>query len=249
MKRCALLLLAAWALLPLQTAAWAGQSADFLRSVQDYEAGRYLQAAEGFSALAEGGLENADLYFDAGNAWLKAGKIGRAILWYERARRLNPAEPDLSFNLQYARKLVRDEQPQRQEPLYAVLLFWKDWLGLRAWAWGAAALSAAFWIFLGVRLAVGRPKSLKAPGAVLALALVFVLAAGYGYLRREAAPRGVILAEAAEVRSGTTEASSTLFTLHEGVVVDVERERNGRVLVRYSRSKFGWLPKQDVGII
>jgi tetratricopeptide (TPR) repeat protein len=242
------MLVAAWLLWP-QAGAFAGQSADFLQATQDYEAGRYLQAAKGFTALAEAGLENADLYFDAGNAWLKAGKVGRAILWYERARRLDPAEPDLGFNLRYARKLVRDEQPERKEPLYGMLLFWKNWLGLRTWAWGAAALSTLFWIVMGLRLAAGRPKSLKAPGAVLALALVFALAAGYGYLRREAVQRGVILAEAVEARSGTTEASSALFTLHEGVVVDVERERNGHVLVRYSTSKFGWIPKQDVGII
>jgi tetratricopeptide (TPR) repeat protein len=228
---------------------WAGPTATFLQAVQDYESGRYEAAAQAFSGLAESGVVNEKLYYDAGNAWLKAGETGRAILWYERARRLDPADPDLAFNLQYARKLVRDEQPERGESMWGMLLFWKDWLGPRAWVWGAVGLSVAFWGLLAVRWTAGRPRSLLPAGAVAAVALIFVLAAGYGRHHRSVARRGVVLEDSVTVRSGTTEAASDLFTLHEGVTVRVQREKNGHVLVRYSTSKFGWVPKKAIGVI
>src|SRR5262249_18396747 len=50
--------------------------------------------------------ESGNLYFNVGNAWFKAGDVGRAILDWERARRLVPGDPDLLANLGWARSVA-----------------------------------------------------------------------------------------------------------------------------------------------
>src|SRR5207253_6786447 len=67
---------------------------------------RWAEAAAEYERVLAAGWESGSLYFNLGNAWFRAGDIGRAVLDYERARRLLPRDPDLHANLSYARELA-----------------------------------------------------------------------------------------------------------------------------------------------
>ncbi|MCA1784850.1 MAG: BatD family protein, partial [Desulfobacteraceae bacterium] len=111
-----------------------GHAADttprFIDAVNKYQAGAFAAAAKSFEAIAESGIRNGHLFYNIGNAWFKAGETGHAILWYERANRLIPRDPDLRFNLAYARTLVKDKQETRVS-LDDVLFFWQGLIPLQ----------------------------------------------------------------------------------------------------------------------
>lgn len=85
--------------------------------------------------------------------------------------------------------------------------------------------------------------------AMLFLTSVAVLTAGCNAYEAAFVREGVILAGEAPVRSGLTEQATELFRLHAGARVRIEREREGYCRVRYSRDKFGWIPRDAVGRI
>src|SRR4029453_11490487 len=85
----------------------------FFRGNALYADGRYADAAAAYEQLFAGGVASANAYFNLGNAYLKEGEVGRAVLAYERAARLAPGDPVLRANLAFAREQAGAGQPER----------------------------------------------------------------------------------------------------------------------------------------
>jgi tetratricopeptide (TPR) repeat protein len=85
-----------------------GPSALFIRANGLYGDGKYAEAATAYEQILAQGIESGAVQYNLGNAYLKAGDVGRAVLAYERARRLIPGDPDLAANLGFARESARD---------------------------------------------------------------------------------------------------------------------------------------------
>ena len=74
-----------------------------------YSVGQYETALADYSKIEEGGYESYKLYYNMGNAWYKLGNMGKAILYYEKALKLNPAGEDAKNNLQIAKLRTLDK--------------------------------------------------------------------------------------------------------------------------------------------
>ena len=117
-------------------------------------------------------MQDGRLYYNLGNACFKSGKLGEAILWYERARRLLPHDEDIEANLRFANLVKKDRDPQTEDGLGALVAalvaayFWPTFNQLSLLF--AAAFFAVF--VLGVRwlFAQTRPRGTMA-GRVFAL--------------------------------------------------------------------------------
>lgn len=79
--------------------------------------------------------ESADIYYNLGNSYYKIGDIAKAILNYERALILKPANKDIRSNLEIARAKTVDKVTDVPE------LFFITWLksitnsmGIQSWA-------------------------------------------------------------------------------------------------------------------
>ena len=77
----------------------------FARANADYAAGKFSNAVAGYESLIKEGQWNSSVFYDLGNAYFREDDLGRAILNYERALALDPAQPEARANLQ----LVRDQ--------------------------------------------------------------------------------------------------------------------------------------------
>ena len=157
------------------------QAKGFVHGIQAYEKGDYQQAITRFQALVQAGVRNGKLYYNLGNAYMKKGDLGRAVLWYERAARLIPRDPDLNFNRDYAASLVRDAPAEKAGGFVKVLFFWYFIFSAQAIRWTAIALNALFWTMIAVRRFRGKRLFTPAVGMVLVLALVFALTSGIRY--------------------------------------------------------------------
>jgi len=231
-------------------AAHADQEAQsFLDAVERYEAQDYAAAARIFEGLAREGIHNPELYYNIANAYLKDGRLGPAILWYERALRLNPGDPDLRFNLEYARSLLEDEPADIGSPVLQVLFFWKNLLGVSAWQWLAIGAGLAFWCLLGADCFLH--KSALRPFLYGLLALALISAGTAFYLKNASVfhPRAVILGKTVSVRSGFSADTTELFVLHEGTLVAVERQADGFLKIQYAEDKIGWVSDTMAEII
>ncbi len=220
----------------------------FLAAVNSYEQGHYAAAAEGFLTLAEAGVVNGNLYYNIANAFFKAGDIGRAVLWYEKAYRLIPRDPDLKFNLAYARTLVKDKAPDNTSWLLD-LFFWRYWLGRNLTAVLAAVFSVCFFfaLFLKRKLKKGVPGVIVY--GTLGLFLFFSLTATGNYLLGYSDNQGVVLAESISVKSGLSDLATELFVLHAGSRVAIEQKQKNFYRIRFGKDKIGWVNQKTIGII
>ena len=74
-----------------------------------YEAGKYNDAIAYYEEVASQGYTNFELYYNLGNAYFKANRIPKALLNYERAKKINPTDEDLLFNIELANTFLADK--------------------------------------------------------------------------------------------------------------------------------------------
>lgn len=80
-----------------------GVKADSLYNKEDYQNAITLYE----KSLNEEGPD-AETYYNLGNAFYRSGKIGKAVLSYERALKLDPTHQDSRINLEFVRSKIED---------------------------------------------------------------------------------------------------------------------------------------------
>lgn len=83
-----------------------------------YRQGRYDEAVEQFQNAAGSTDDDrirAQALHNIGNARLKGGRLDESIQAYESALRLNPGDDDTRYNLEYAKRLLHQQQRQQEK--------------------------------------------------------------------------------------------------------------------------------------
>lgn len=232
----------------LPQSAAADPAADYINAVSQYKAGNFKDAAAMFEVLASDLKERPYLFYNTGNAFLKAGDLGRAVLWYERADRMIPGDPDLAFNLNYARSLVKDKNESSPD-IFSILFFWDRWLPVFVIQGAAIFLSFLFFTWSALRQ-VQRKKIFSGFGLILcALFALVTLMVLVQYQQNAARLEAVIIQEEVAVRSGVSSTATQLFSLHAGTKVSVAEEREGYLKIRFSKDRVGWVKIGDALVI
>ena len=224
----------------------------FQRGYDAYANARYEQAAQAFRRLAERGLSDARIEYNLANAEFKLGRMGPAILHFERARRLDPTDAEVRDNLEYARSFLVDrvETPALPWILERATGF-QNSLGPDRQAWiGVAVL----WLLVGVvAWPLARPHrrhgsgSLWLAAALATLLLIVGLSWSQTFRRLEGERLGVVLAPAVEVLAGPGSNNASIDTVHEGLTVEIRVVRDEWVQVSLPNGLSGWLPRPALG--
>lgn len=221
----------------------------FITAMEAYKTGDYPSAIANMEAIAQHGIKSGELYYNLGNAYLKNNDLGPAILWYERALKLMPNDPDLRFNYDYARSLTKDAPEEDGASLVRILFFWKYQFSGRTITYLAVASNLSFWfLLLGYRFF--RRRGFRHAAAVALIpTTIFVFTAIYNYYEDAHKNQGVVLNEKVSVRSGLDQTSTELFVLHAGAKVKVVKKMKDHLQIRFSKDKIGWVEKGSVGPI
>ncbi|MBF0258683.1 MAG: BatD family protein [Desulfamplus sp.] len=221
----------------------------FLEGVKAYHSHNFTEAAQKFSALAQRGIKNPYLYYNIGNAYIKAGDTGHAIVWYERAKKEIPLDPDLRFNLDYAKSFVTDKVESGGINISDLIFFWKDYFPPETVQYCALIISFIFFFYAGFRTFRGR-KIFTPAGTVLVSALIITgCTAFYSYYHAYSNHFAVVISKEAPVRSGVSEDATQLFLLHSGTKVKVEEIKEDYLKIFFSKDKIGWISTKDAEVI
>ena len=117
----------------------------------------YTKAILNYENIIEvGGIENAKLYYNLANAYFLKGNIGRAVLNYRRALKLDSSNVDIKKNLTFARSRRIDQvKVQAERKVLETLFFWHYDLSLKARFligcifFGVLCLSGAVMVWFG----------------------------------------------------------------------------------------------------
>lgn len=217
-----------------------------------YENEDYEKAISLYEVLIKMDRVSPEVFYNLGNSFFKLKKIGMAILNYERALRIAPADRDIRLNLKLSQAMTLDKinTPERGFILN-IILFLYDILNINE----LTALVSIFYFIIILLLIlaifiVRKRKIIFYNVAVFGAVLVILLAFLAVKIQNECMTKSaIIIAEKVDVRSGPKEDYIVQFSLHEGTKIRIIDQRQDWYSVELSKDLKGWLPKASVEII
>jgi len=221
---------------------------------QFYSQGNFRAAIDEYLRIIQAEFANENVYYNLANALFKDNQLGKAILYYEKAKELSPHDREISENLSLAQNRIVDkvERPQEgfllkqadrllnllsldQETMLAVISF--------------VIANGLFAFFLLVRA-----ERLRRIGFTVSVCMFFLFlllgtvnAARIYYTATT--QNAIVLLEKVDVLSGPSNDSPTLFSIHEGLKVNVQTELNGWAQITLENGWNGWVKKESLGLI
>ncbi len=211
-----------------------------------YEEGKYEQAAAGYERLARSGIVSSALYYNLGNAWFKAAQLGQAIAAYREAEWLDPRDPELRANLQFAREKV-------YEGKIPFSLLWQHWLRtltMNEWTMVASIVGWIWLVILALReLGPVMRKRLAGyvPATTVATALftILLILTWRSNLTRTSA----VVIQKASARYGPFQESAESFALPDGTETTVRDRKGAWLELADAQGRSGWVEREKVIIL
>ncbi len=220
-----------------------------------YQKGDFVKAAGLYQQLCDEGYLNGNLLYNLGNAYFKLGAKGRAILNYERAKRLIPGDADLNANLNYALAGVQEGVPD-----------WKQ--GFIKFLTGMAsveqlAISGSVWFFgfiILIILWIINPAPLRniIEGnhrkwwlmIVFGCFIIFFIHSTLGILTYwDQSREQAVAVKGDSVRFEPSQAATLYYHLAEGTRAQILEEKYTWVMIKRIDGKRGWVKKDCLEII
>lgn len=217
----------------------------FYQGNSHYKNGLYDEALAEYSKVIEEGLESGNLYFNMGNAYFKKGELGKAVLYYERARRFMPNDSDLKSNYKYAISKLKNSVDDTERSFIHNILsrsvaFTIDGLTL--------LLSSLYICIVMFFIAIMYFRNIKRPAvlSITILSVLWVLTAYSLYDRTSAIDKeAVIIFQEAEARFEPIESATVHFGLTEGMKVQILESKPDWLKVKRNDGKSGWINKRS----
>ncbi len=211
-----------------------------------YNSKLYNNAIADYQQVLDAGYESPALYFNVANAYYKAGDLPSAILFYEKALKLAPADEDILYNLEVARNQTIDKIEQVPELFHERWMkSVHNWLNADAWAVSSLVILLFLCLFIGLYFLSRRIgiRKLGFWGALIAL-LLFVVSfsiAQRKFQRLSSENTAIIFSPSVTIKSSPDKGSVDLFVLHEGAKVDLVDEVGQWYKIRIANGSVGWV--------
>ena len=211
-----------------------------------YSTGSYKEAIKAYTSLVTQGLESTDLFYNLGNSYFKLNDMPHAILWYERAKRLDPGNEDVTFNLNVANSKITDKiEPLPEFFLKRWLRSLTDLFSVDVWAKaGIAFLLAAlalFSLYIASRVLVLRKLGFWTGFLALVFSVIFLILAWTGNNSRMSEQSAIIINPTVTVKSSPDEKSTDIFVIHEGCKVQLVDHIGNWYEIRIVNGSVGWV--------
>lgn len=193
-----------------------------------YNSLAYSRALELYMLAGDSIGTSSDLFYNIGNTHYRMGDMGRAVLWYERALKLDPTNKDAKANLDFVNSRITDKPVDNRLLLAKIFDNSVNFTHSNNWAWTAFLLFTitvvAFVGYLVTRNVTLRKVCFFGGGVMLLLMIVSLLLAICGTNRATSHDKAIIISPSAKLSTAPREATDNetqAFLLHEGTKVEV----------------------------
>ncbi|PCH97310.1 MAG: hypothetical protein COB85_02780 [Bacteroidetes bacterium] len=207
-----------------------------------------------YEAIIEEGYVAAQLFYNLGNAYYKVNEVASAILNFERAKKMDPVDEDIDYNLRLAK--LRTVDKIESIPTFFINDITKDLsnkYSVDVWAliaggslWLSAILFAVYMISQTTAL---RKLFFWTSLLILVGGLVGIAMAHKKYDSVFQQREGIVFSPSIVVQSAPGDNGNDLFVLHEGTKVLVNEEIGDWSKIKLSDGSIGWLPASTIKII
>lgn len=223
--------------------------------VDAYENGQWDIAASSWDKLLSAGCTNAELYYNAGNAWFKSENYPRAILNYERSLKEDASYDDARFNLEFAQSQIQDKIDELPEFIFKIwmkklsrIMSSDNW-ALLSLIFLAACLAMLLLFLLAA--SIGKRRTGFYLGLVFLLLTFFSFSfARWQYSDYIDADSAIVMVPVSSVKnSPASGGTKDLFVLHGGVKVRILDSVGDWMNISLADGRQGWIMSADIEII
>ncbi|MGO9481416.1 MAG: tetratricopeptide repeat protein [Candidatus Kryptoniota bacterium] len=240
-------------LLPAVTFASQGQAL-MEQGNKFYQGRQYEQAIDTYQKAIGLGYEGTSLYYNLGNSYYRDGKLGFAILYYEKAKELSRGDDDVIHNLAIANTKTMDKIDML--PKFFLFQWWENLLAMfstGSWTHVVYIFYLMLLASIGLYFFAWKPVIQRYSvylGFITTAFLIITASIWLVNLNREwNVKSAVILDPAVTVKLAPDSTSSDAFIIHEGLKVRELDHVDRWVKIRLQDGKEGWLLKDEVGTI
>lgn len=213
-----------------------------------YASNNFAEAIKTYESILGQGYESGTLYFNLGNAYYKNGNITRAIINFERAKLLMPADDDVQFNIDLANQFIVDKIEPLPRPFFVkwgisiLNLYTTDGWARFSLITFILCLAGAIAYFFSVS------PIIKKSAFIAAIVLIVLSISTFAMAKKQKAKienrkEAIITVPTVTVKSSPDESGTNLFVLHEGVKVKLKEELGNWVNIKLEDGNSGWVNK------
>ncbi len=219
-----------------------------------YDSKNYKEAISYYEKLVSGGYKSHQLYFNLGNAYYRNNDLGKAIYYYELARKVEPNDEDVRINLGIASAKTSDKIDSKENFfISAVKTNLLSAFSTGTWAWLTVFClgigCVLFFVFVNSTvLLVKRLSFLLSLALLLSFFVTYFL--GYSALQARYENKfAIVLSKEIRIMNEPTPLAKIKFNLHEGTKIRVVENNGDWLLIKLDNGNEGWVKVNDVGII
>lgn len=216
-----------------------------------YKNNHYQLAIDEYNKLIEKGYIGTSLYYNLGNAYYRLGKVGYAILYYEKALKFSASDEDVKHNLVLAKLNIKDKVDEL--PPFFIFNIWEGLLAsfnisgwtiivyiifilvlvsIVAYFFAYSSTQQRLSFFTGVAFSV-----------LLFLSIIFLtVKMNKEYNIKD----GIIVENVVTVKSSPDTSSKDEFVVHEGLKVKLEDKVDIWIKIRLTDGKVGWVLEKNL---
>jgi tetratricopeptide (TPR) repeat protein len=203
--------------------------------------------------INDGEVENSRLYYNLGNAYFLNGRLGKAILNYRRANRLDNSDENIQKNLAFARSKRTDKITIKTEKrVLQTLFFWHYDFSVKTKFILTCVLFGIVCLCITAIIWFGRNNLWTVPAVVCCiLAVCFLVSVVVESKIQADKTFGVITVKEVTARQGDGQNYSPSFKepLHEGTEFDLLEHRPGWFHIKLSDDSDGWITENSAELI
>ncbi len=192
-------------------------------------------------------LVSADLFYNIGNCYYRTKQLGKAVVYYEKALRLEPTDAEAYKNLNFVKSKLVD----KVDIIEPFLL--DTWIKKFATVFNLKTWTFFIFIFLITVIACcyyfkfykRNTIVLTGMGVFAVLLFVSVLCANWRYQLLQQTNEIVLIEKIVSVKAGPTEQSQEIIVLHEGFKSNVVQELDTWINIELSNGNTGWIQKSS----
>ncbi len=221
----------------------------FQQANELYSNGEYTQAIELYDSLINSNVSSANIYYNIGNSYFKLDDIPNAILYFEKAKKIEPNNLDIIYNIELANTRIADKIEQvPQFFLKTIYLTTLNSLTEKQWTTVNISLFIIFLIFIVLFYTRSTNRRLWLSFSIAFIILTFTsgIIGFQSYKQKTTHNTAIIFTPTIDIKSAPDTKSNTIFILHQGTKISLLEKTAQWQKVRIASGSEGWLKTNNI---